>query len=411
VRQEDHIHVAGLTTAIPELTIAHAQVLLAIPMKAFRASPAITVNPQNSCNFPISPVGNEDLLGSFVVSFGPEYDNSYGVIYLGDANAFGEVPLPVITDPDRLAVFGGNLPGDILHLDFLATENDFSIELKVRDIAAIMSMDVIEVAGIGEPAVEGKIAGDVLANDPIHHFPDKFVMIMEDNILFFAPVLFDESPEIQRIVFAGGADIVGNDIIMGDLVTALAVVPEVPHILNELSSMIDKNIVDWDDSLGTETRCRVPLEPIKASLIESLGIPGGPGDPPIKARLIGRSGEFTVNCRNILAIGHNQASEIFREVDPFGLVGKQMTELIEGFFDDRWEFHDSWHDSNLHTTVKRLAIGICRQNSHSEPNFSILQKSRYNTAENYLDHAQFPNRYCSQSRFYARSGSLNHPTP
>lgn len=32
VRQEDHVHVAGLTTAVPKLTFAHAHMLLAVPM-------------------------------------------------------------------------------------------------------------------------------------------------------------------------------------------------------------------------------------------------------------------------------------------------------------------------------------------------------------------------------------------
>ena len=35
VRQEDHVHMAGLTKATPKLTFTHAQMLLAIPMEAF----------------------------------------------------------------------------------------------------------------------------------------------------------------------------------------------------------------------------------------------------------------------------------------------------------------------------------------------------------------------------------------
>ena len=37
VRKEDQVHVAGLPQAIPELTVTHTQVLLAVPVKALSA--------------------------------------------------------------------------------------------------------------------------------------------------------------------------------------------------------------------------------------------------------------------------------------------------------------------------------------------------------------------------------------
>ena len=44
VRQEDHVQVAGLPLAVPELTIAHAQMLLAVPMEALGAAPAAPIH-------------------------------------------------------------------------------------------------------------------------------------------------------------------------------------------------------------------------------------------------------------------------------------------------------------------------------------------------------------------------------
>src|ERR671932_846734 len=40
VRQEHEIHMPGLALAIPELTITHAQMLLAVPMKGLSSCPA-----------------------------------------------------------------------------------------------------------------------------------------------------------------------------------------------------------------------------------------------------------------------------------------------------------------------------------------------------------------------------------
>src|SRR5205823_11344173 len=44
VRQEDEIHVPGLALALPELTLAHAQMLLAVPMEGLCSCPALAID-------------------------------------------------------------------------------------------------------------------------------------------------------------------------------------------------------------------------------------------------------------------------------------------------------------------------------------------------------------------------------
>ena len=73
MRQEDHIHMAGLFKAIPELTMAHAHMLLAVPMKALRLTPATPIDPQNLCDLPDRPIGNQDLTG-------PDVPNEFAVV-------------------------------------------------------------------------------------------------------------------------------------------------------------------------------------------------------------------------------------------------------------------------------------------------------------------------------------------
>jgi hypothetical protein len=53
VRQEHEIHVAGLALAAPELTIAHAQMLLPVPMEGLRDSPALPIGLEDPMDFAI----------------------------------------------------------------------------------------------------------------------------------------------------------------------------------------------------------------------------------------------------------------------------------------------------------------------------------------------------------------------
>src|SRR5438093_3678088 len=61
VRQEDEIHVPGLALAAPELTITHAQMLLAVPMEGLGSCPALPIGLEDAMHFPIGAVGDQYL--------------------------------------------------------------------------------------------------------------------------------------------------------------------------------------------------------------------------------------------------------------------------------------------------------------------------------------------------------------
>src|ERR671928_1478952 len=61
VRQEDEIHVPGLALATPELTIAHAQMLLPVPMEGLGSCPALAIDLENAMDFPIGAIGDQNL--------------------------------------------------------------------------------------------------------------------------------------------------------------------------------------------------------------------------------------------------------------------------------------------------------------------------------------------------------------
>src|SRR5215216_835748 len=53
VRQEYEIHVPCLALATPELTRAHAQMLLAVPMEGLRSCPAFAIGLEDAMHLPI----------------------------------------------------------------------------------------------------------------------------------------------------------------------------------------------------------------------------------------------------------------------------------------------------------------------------------------------------------------------
>src|SRR6266496_6146500 len=64
VRQEHEIHVPGLALALPELTRAHAKMLLPVPMEGLRSCPAFAIRLEDAMDFPIVRLVIKILRGS-----------------------------------------------------------------------------------------------------------------------------------------------------------------------------------------------------------------------------------------------------------------------------------------------------------------------------------------------------------
>ena len=135
--------------------------------------------------------------------------------------------------------------------------------------------------GIGEVAVKGEGARNLLRHDPINQLAAQYRMTLEGGqALFFrrrrrqAPRLgvqprplglairaLAKAAKFQRIMLARGTDVVGNQIIVRDLVPLLGVIPKVAHILNQLPGMIHQRVVDRNHPAGRVARLRVLLQP------------------------------------------------------------------------------------------------------------------------------------------------------
>ena len=72
VRQHDEVHVPGLALAVAQLTVPHAQLLLAIPMKGLRACPAVPVAAHDATGFPRGAVRDQHDPGLGVVLVPPD---------------------------------------------------------------------------------------------------------------------------------------------------------------------------------------------------------------------------------------------------------------------------------------------------------------------------------------------------
>src|SRR5690349_7326285 len=58
VRQKYEIHMPGLALATPELTRAHAQMLLSVPMEGLGSCPALAIGLEDAMHFPRRAVTN-----------------------------------------------------------------------------------------------------------------------------------------------------------------------------------------------------------------------------------------------------------------------------------------------------------------------------------------------------------------
>ena len=273
VRQEDQVHVAGLTTAAPKLTFTHAQMLLAIPMEAFCACPTIAIYTKDSSHFPSRSVGDQSLFGFRVLMFAPENHDTDFVIHPRDTDTDGEVPLTRFSDLYNFAILGTNLRGQVLNFEIFAFKEDLTIELDITHIVSLQAVDMVQVVLMSEPTVEGEVAGNLVGNAPVHQLPKQHIMVLEFYASLLTLVLLGKSVEFQGVVLSGGAYVVDNHVIMGNLVALLCMIPEIACIFNQLTVMVHQDIIDRNHTLGTETGVRLNLQPLNPLQIEELFIP------------------------------------------------------------------------------------------------------------------------------------------
>src|SRR5512135_1676142 len=173
VRQHDQVHVPGLALDITQLTVAHPKLLLAVPMKGLRPCPAMPVHPHDPTHLPGDPIRHQDLDARLIVTIPPEDHDPNLVLHIGDAHRHGEVPLPLVPDPQFLPVRRRDRRRQLTRLDRLSLPLQLAVGLQVTDVAPGPSelihlpMDVVEDLGAGEVTVHGEFTGDLAVTYPV----------------------------------------------------------------------------------------------------------------------------------------------------------------------------------------------------------------------------------------------------
>ncbi len=88
--------------------------------------------------------------------------------------------------------------------------------------------------------------------------------------------------------------------------------PSRPGVGDQHAVSLDLGVGDGDDVLVAVSGGQVLLELVQASLIEGPDIPVGIGEESVEAGLVGGGGEFVVDAQEGLALGNDEAGEVFR---------------------------------------------------------------------------------------------------
>jgi len=168
MHQQHEIHVPGLAFAAAQLTVAHAQEWLAVPMKGLRARPAMAVDAQGAGHFPEGTVGDQHFHRLLAIPAFPQNNQTHRMVYFGNPDCLGEIPIALLPHLHWPAVVRRKEGRHFGSVQFLALEPDLAIELQVADIPPLVVMNMVQGGGAGEIAAKRKIARNALRDDPIH---------------------------------------------------------------------------------------------------------------------------------------------------------------------------------------------------------------------------------------------------
>src|SRR6516162_1407662 len=134
VRQHDEVHVPGLAPRLTQLTVPQPKLLLAVPMEGLRARPTTPVYPHDPRYLPGDSVRHQDLARLRVVLVPPQDHDPHLVLHIGDLDRHREVPLPLVADPQLLAILGRDRRGQFAGLFRLTLPDQLTVEFQIADV-------------------------------------------------------------------------------------------------------------------------------------------------------------------------------------------------------------------------------------------------------------------------------------
>jgi hypothetical protein len=386
VRQHYQVHVPGLALAVAQLTVSHAQLLLAVPMKSLRACPTISIHVQHTLRFPAHAVADQDLTRACIPSMVPDDQDAYFVIYFGEVDRAGKVPLPFVATAKFFSILRCNGRRQFVRFDFLAAIPYLPIHLRVAHITACLAetvtlgMYIVEVLRTGKIAVPGEESRYVMLASPVDQLSKEHTVVFERFSLFFTLLPFLETSKLQGVMLATLTDVVDEKVVVSNLVAILGVVPEPPDIGNQLAFVIDQHVIDGDHTLVAIAGTGVALQDVQTFLVERLFIPNRVGEKPIEARLIRRVRKLAVDGRDVFLARHEQAGNVFGKVSSLRFARKYVGEVRQRLEHDLRKFDDRGHGHflrELRAPSDTTSIGTKKerffQHSMSHPQHIVEQ--------------------------------------
>ena len=269
VRQHHQVHVPRLALATAKLTVSHAQLLFSVAVKSFCPCPTVTIGLKNSLDFQTSTVRYEHLGQRFIPTVVPNQDDPYRMFDLRQTDRGREVPLTIVATPQLLAVLTRYRRSEVSNANALAADFELAIGLEVSDVGSrfarlvFVFMDVVEVLGTGKIAVKREIARNVALTNPVDQLAEQHAVVLERFASRFALLAFLEAAKLQRIVLTTRADIVDKQIIVGDLVPILGVVPKPADVLDSFAVVVNQYVVQGNELIKGVTNQRGQIKGVR----------------------------------------------------------------------------------------------------------------------------------------------------
>src|SRR5262249_14669647 len=160
--------------------------------------------------------------------------------------------------------------------------------------------------------------------DPVDQSTAQGGMVAERLLQSLADLLLAEETELQGVVLAAGTDVVDEQVVLGDLVPLLGMVPIPAGVRDQQPVPIDQRVAGGDDGVIAAAGAGHLLEESQPPLVERLDLPGGVGQEAIETGLIGGPGELAVDPQDGLALGDDQPGQVLGEVAALALVGEEV---------------------------------------------------------------------------------------
>ena len=374
------MHVPGLAIAVSELTLAHAQMLLPVPMEGLCSGPASLVAFEDAMGFPMRPIGDQDFPRLCGIGRGPQDQDPHWVMDVWQSDRLAEIPLGMACDREFGPHQQRETRGPGTERVWLPIDLNRAIRLEVADVRASFAVDVVQNRSIGKVAVEREVTGNLFGDYPVNEILDQFGVVLE-RVVRITLLALAETAERERVVFAARRHIVGEQVVMRDQVAFVGMIPEVASILDQRAVVVDQGVVDRNHAIVTVAGGRVVLEPFEAMSVDALNVPRRFRQPAVETGLVSRDRKLARDATDGFVLGNKQAGEVFGEVNAGGFVWEEVAKLHEQLFDHLGDGDDRWHhtlplstpDPTKSYAVPRIGANLQKSSYKAHIRFAFLK--------------------------------------